>query len=129
MGGLVRYILAISFVLLLQFSFGVAAALVSGMDRIPDVMMQLFDTQYKDFDWVIIAHLLLALCLYLAPPPPLFSSFLLYLSSSQPFSSQWYPLLNLMQEFLRDFLPQACYIANSTRADRSVILARASSSP
>ncbi|EKX43069.1 hypothetical protein GUITHDRAFT_153344 [Guillardia theta CCMP2712] len=68
------YILAISFVLLLQFSFGVAAALVSGMDRIPDVMMQLFDTQYKDFDW----------------------------------------------EFLRDFLPQACYIANSTRADRSV---------
>ena len=45
------YIIAASFVLILQFSFGVAAAAVASMDRVPERMQVVFNDQYRDFDW------------------------------------------------------------------------------
>ena len=45
------YIIAASFVLILQFSFGVAAAAVASMDRVPERMQLVFNDQYRDFDW------------------------------------------------------------------------------
>merc|ERR1712205_127141 len=56
------YTIAASFVLILQFSFGVAAAAVASMDRVPERMQLVFNDQYRDFDWKYLKDFLPPAC-------------------------------------------------------------------
>jgi hypothetical protein len=51
-GMLCAYICAASFVLLLQFSFGIAAAAMTNTEKIPDAMLTIFQKEYKEIDWI-----------------------------------------------------------------------------
>lgn len=56
------YILAVTFVLVLQLSFGAAAAAVASMSHLPDNMKQVFDHDYKDFNWIYLENFLPSAC-------------------------------------------------------------------
>jgi hypothetical protein len=56
------FISAATFVLILQFSFGVAAAAVANMDQLPDKMRLVFNERFMDFDWAYLKDFLPPAC-------------------------------------------------------------------
>ena len=40
----------------IQFSFGVAAAVVADMDHVPEKMQLVFDDRFRDFDWYLYVN-------------------------------------------------------------------------
>ena len=48
---LLGYIIMVSFVVILQFSFGVAAATLGNVEKVPDSMEQILYNDYDEIDW------------------------------------------------------------------------------
>lgn len=56
------YIASMSVVLILQFSFGVAAAAVANMEHVPEKMQLIFNDRFMDFDWAYLKDFLPPAC-------------------------------------------------------------------
>lgn len=56
------YIIMVIFVIILQFSFGTAAAALGNIERIPGSMQKIFVEEYKEIDWMYFNAILPEAC-------------------------------------------------------------------